>query len=102
MRSFHISLLLLSMAGSLAAQDGLLGPVRDASALIPDMNGMVRCGTPQVGGAGPIDHSDCDGGNTNPSPAYDGPVLRIPVVVHNIRDNGGAGNLVICEVCFGL
>jgi hypothetical protein len=56
---------------------------------------LVRCGTSTAfAGGSPMDHPDCDFGQTNPSAAYAPTnVLRIPVVVHVIQSTSGQGNL---------
>ena len=70
----------------------VLGPVRSVDSLIPGTN-VYRCGTPTSAFVGPIDHPDCDGGNTNPLASYEGGLLRIPVVVHILHQTNGQGNL---------
>lgn len=96
MRCLASSLLLLGpgwLAATLAAQHPV-APAPDDASRIPG-TAMHRCGTPTGPGAGiGIDHPDCSYTQTNPLAVYaPTALLRIPVVVHVIRNTSGQGNL---------
>lgn len=84
----------LVVSSLLAASLHCQTPAPPADARVPGTN-LFRCATPEPRGL-PTAHSpaDCSYTATNPTAAYaPNDVISIPVVVHVIQSNSGAGNL---------